>query len=809
MPERISDQGVVLRMGGWQRRQGRIKNRLTGVVGITAVVLILAVLGGVTLIRMSWAQAEVVELDSRNVARLALLGEIRGQQARINDGVEILVVPDVDTARVASARLRTARALDDMDQLMRQYRQLVGGTDASVGFDDLFGKWQAFDNGVRVHLLGAPPAPELPLVAGQDLGTMTLAITYALESRAESESTTAVAVLSARRQAYQESQMRLTIGLSAALLLAAGVGIVAARSHAARRRAAARFGALVHASSDVIAVVDADGRHRYLSPSTETVMGYRPDDLLDTHFGRLLHPDDTTRAQALHAELLADTDQREHRFEMRVRHADGSWRWHEVVARSLLNNPAVDGIVVNHRDITERRHFQDRLAYEASHDALTGLANRTAFLADLDRVVASGREHGGQSAVMFIDLNGFKQVNDTWGHDAGDALLIGFAKALQDNTLGADTAARLGGDEFGVVLGKIGSPEHAEAVARRIIAALAEPIEAGGQRLHARASIGIALSDAGGAAEEMLRRADLAMYHVKRQKINGWRCYDPSMETDRTVGVPTAEELRTAIHDDQLHVVYQPIVALHDGSVLGVEALARWQHPALGLLGPQEFIPLAEAGGLIAPLGEWVLRSACAQVAAWQQRGGPAANLALNVNLSPRQLDEPALTERVLAVLADTGFAAGDLILEITENALVNDEVAIPVLWDLHDQGIRIALDDFGTGYSSLRHLTNLPVDVLKLDRCFVAELDGTPTGSAVAEAVIRLSRSLNIDTIAEGVEDAAQATELTLLGSRLAQGYHFARPLEPAAFTAMLDATQTSQTEEPAPAAGSFPAPC
>jgi diguanylate cyclase (GGDEF)-like protein/PAS domain S-box-containing protein len=788
-------------MRGWQQRRGRIKDGLTGVVGITAVVLLLGVLGGFTLIRMSWAQAEVAEVDSRNLARLAVLGEIRGQQARINDGVENLLVPDADTAWIASARSRTAQALDDMDQLMRQYRQLVEGTDASAGFDDLFGTWQAFDNGVRVHLLGAPPVPGLPLVAGQNLGTTTLTITYTLEALSESESATAVAAVDTRRQAYQRSQTQLTIGLSAALLLAAGIGIVAARSHAARRRAALRFGALVHASSDVIAVVDADGRHRYLSPSTETVMGYRPEDLLDTHFEQLLHPDDATRAYALHAELLTGADRQEHRFEMRVRHADGSWRWHEVVARSLLNDPAVNGIVVNHRDVTERRTFQDRLAHEVSHDALTGLANRTAFLADLDRAVADDREHGGQSAVMYVDLNGFKQVNDTWGHEAGDALLVGFAKVLRDNTLGGDTAARLGGDEFGVVLGNIGSPENAEAVARRIIAALAEPIDVGGRRVHARASIGIALSDAQGTADEMLRRADLAMYHVKRQRINGWRCYDPSIETDRTVVTPTAEELSTAIHDDQLRLAYQPIVALHDGAVLGVEALVRWQHPTLGLLGPQEFIPLADASGLIVPLGEWVLRSACAQVAAWRQRGGPAADLALNVNLSPRQLDEPTLTERVLAILADTGFTPGDLVLEITENALVNDEHAIPALRDLHDRGIRIALDDFGTGYSSLRYLTNLPVDILKLDRCFVAELDGTATGSAVAEAVIRLSRSLNIDTIAEGVETAAQATELTLLGAQLAQGYHFARPLEPAAFTAVLDATNAPRTREPATA--------
>lgn len=303
-------------MGGWQWRRDRIKDRLTGVVGITAVMVLLAGLGGVTLIRMSWAHAEVVELDSRNLARLALLGEIRGQQARINDGVEILVVPDADATWAAGARSRTTRALADMDQLMRQYRQLVDGTDASAGFGDLFGKWQAFDNGVHVHLLGDPAMPGLPLADRQNLGTMTLAITYALEARAELESATAVAAVSTRRQAYQRSQMQLTIGMAAALLLAAGIGVVAARSHVARRRAASRFGALVQASSDVIAVVDAEGHHRYLSPSTETVMGYRPADLMDTHFGQLLHPDDATWAHALHAELLADTDQREHRFEM-------------------------------------------------------------------------------------------------------------------------------------------------------------------------------------------------------------------------------------------------------------------------------------------------------------------------------------------------------------------------------------------------------------------------------------------------------------------------------------------------------------
>jgi EAL domain-containing protein (putative c-di-GMP-specific phosphodiesterase class I) len=338
------------------------------------------------------------------------------------------------------------------------------------------------------------------------------------------------------------------------------------------------------------------------------------------------------------------------------------------------------------------------------------------------------------------------------------------------------------------VLARLDAPVYAQAVARRIIAGFAEPIDAGGRPIRIRASIGIAVSESDSTpAAELLRRADLALRQATRQQLNGWRVYTPELGGTAPAALPTAADLQHAIASGQLRLQYQPIVALNSGELLGVEALVRWQHPVLGYLGPLTFIPIAEASGLITPLGEWVLRTSCAQVRRWQQLTSPERRLQLSVNLSPRQLDHAGLPDRVLAILGETGLSPHDLILEVTEDALVNDARAIPALTELRSYGIRLALDDFGTGYSSLRYLTNLPVDILKLDRCFVAELDGTREGSVVAEAVIRLSQALNLDTIAEGIETLAQATELTLLGCPLAQGFHFARPLDADVLAAML----------------------
>jgi diguanylate cyclase (GGDEF)-like protein len=490
---------------------------------------------------------------------------------------------------------------------------------------------------------------------------------------------------------------------------------------------------------------------------------------------------------------------------MRLWHAKGDLRWMEVTLRNLLDNPAVGGLVATYRDVTERRAIQERLIHDANHDPLTGLANRAAFLNGLQESFRDGAAGARTPAVLFIDLDGFKQVNDTLGHHCGDELIIAVAAMLRRSVLGSDIVGRLGGDEFGVVLAGVSSPEDAVTVAKRILAEMDSPVLIDGQELKARASIGVAVAASGDTgADELLHHADVSMYGAKRRHTHSYQLYVDGMQDPDADTVALDEQLRHAVGNGELRLHYQPIVTLDGGDLIGFEALMRWQHPTRGLLSPAEFIPLAEQTGTISELGAWALEHASRQVLRWQQRVPHGRRLELSVNLSPHQLDRPDLVAEVLETLRRTGYDPADLVLEVTETALVKDEAAIPVLTALRAEGIRIALDDFGTGYSSLRYLTQLPVDILKIDRCFVAELNGTGTASAIAETMVRLAQVLHLETVAEGIEDAAQATELTLLGCQSGQGYHFARPMEPEAVDALIAeaAERWPSLEVPAPLA-------
>ncbi|AGL14117.1 bifunctional diguanylate cyclase/phosphodiesterase [Actinoplanes sp. N902-109] len=418
----------------------------------------------------------------------------------------------------------------------------------------------------------------------------------------------------------------------------------------------------------------------------------------------------------------------------------------------------------------------------ATTDGLTGLANRSRLRDLLVQALDRDARAGRMTAVLLVDMNGFKQVNDTRGHKTGDQLLIGFARILRDAILGADVAGRLGGDEFAIVLHDIGSEANAEAVARRIAAAAEEPVAVDGAAIRASASIGIALAGPGEfTADELMHRADVAMYHAKRRGGDTrWASY---AETMGGGDEPSLEdELRVAAGAGQLRLVFQPIVGLPDEDLAGVEALARWEHPRLGLLDAEAFIPLAERIGVIADIGRWVLREACSCARRWPQ-------LPLHVNVSGRQLEEDGFSTEVREIVQATGMNPAQLVLEVTESQLIADGVPAAHLRILSDEGIRIALDDFGTGYSSLKNLTHLPIDMLKLDRVFVATLDASAEGAAVAQAVLRLGRVLGMDTVAEGVETAEQARELTLLGAGKAQGHYFARPLPPAEIDARIAA--------------------
>ncbi|TQS40830.1 putative bifunctional diguanylate cyclase/phosphodiesterase [Cryptosporangium phraense] len=567
-------------------------------------------------------------------------------------------------------------------------------------------------------------------------------------------------------------------------------------SRAAARRSESWFRAIVQNTSDVISVIDSARLVTYVSEAVEQQLGHRPADILGGPADAIVDPADRAAFAAFLDEVVR-LPVGDHRAELRLWYADGTQRWHEATAHDLLDDSEIAGIVLHYRDVHERRAYHDLLAFDASHDSLTGLANRAELNRALDEALllraASKAAAAGEPvpavAVLLIDLDGFKPVNDTYGHEVGDALLVSVARLLERNVLGVDTVARLGGDEFVVLLSGIADEQGAIAVAERVLGLLRAPLRLPSAEVRIGASIGIALaSEETLHGVELLRLADHAMYQAKRQGRHRWVCHRPGGEyveepSEADIAASNAaaleRDLRVALTTGRgLSVVYQPIVLLEDRSLWGFEALVRWTHPTRGPMSPAEFVPVAERTGVIHELGRWVLDTACRQVALWQQWVPEDQRLSLSVNLSARDLDQPGITDVVLQTMTAAGLDAENLVIEVTESALVDPELAIPALGRLSAAGIRIAIDDFGTGYSSLQYLTQMPVDILKLDRSFVSRLNGTPQYAAIAEAVVRLSQTLRFSTVAEGVETEAQAAELAALGYRKGQGYLFSKPL-------------------------------
>ena len=385
-------------------------------------------------------------------------------------------------------------------------------------------------------------------------------------------------------------------------------------------------------------------------------------------------------------------------------------------------------------------------------------------------------------AVLFLDLDGFKEVNDSLGHAAGDRLLIQVAERLQSCVRPSDTVARFGGDEFAVLIEDASDDVDVIQVAERVLEGLRQPFVVNGRELHVRGSLGIARMDGDvDGADHLLRNADLAMYRAKATGQGGYERYDPQMHTELVARVQLEADLRRALEAGELFLEYQPTIDLASGQIVGAEALARWQHPTRGLVPPTEFIPLAEASGLIRPLGAWVLREACRQAAAWQRstahRDKP---LTLNINLSGRQLQVPEVVDDVAAALDDSGLPPDALVLEMTESVLLDDsETVLAILRQLKGLGARLAIDDFGTGYSSLSYLHRFPVDILKIDRSFVERLSHASDNAELAWTVVRLGQSLQLVTVAEGVEDSAQFLALRRMNCDVGQGYYFGRPME------------------------------
>ncbi|MEO8639837.1 MAG: EAL domain-containing protein [Chloroflexota bacterium] len=543
------------------------------------------------------------------------------------------------------------------------------------------------------------------------------------------------------------------------------------------RRSETRFRSLVQNSSDLVVLLNRDARMVFVSPAIERILGEPAATRTDQPLSELVHPEDSEWTTAL-LERLAATPGSVSSGEVRMRHADGRWRWIEVVGTNLMSDPDVRGIVLNCRDVTDRRTLEEQLRHQAFHDPLTNLANRP-LLVDRIEHELEGRPMEGPAttAVLLLDLDDFKTVNDSLGHAAGDELLAAVADRVRATLRGRDTAARIGGDEFGILL-RTGERAEVEAIAERILASIREPIDLGDHHLTVAASMGIAFADGRQAtADELLRSADVAMYTAKAGGKDRFVVFEASMHDAAVRRLRLKADLEHGLEAGQFHLLYQPIIDLASGGPVGLEALLRWNHPSW-MIGPSEFVPFAEETGMIIPLGRWVLEEACRHAVALDATPF-GRGLDISVNVSAVQLARADFVDEVAGVLQATGLDPARLILELTESVLLDREGApMTSLARLHDLGIRLAIDDFGTGYSSLSYLHDLPIDILKIDIAFVAALDTGREAPAVVRSIIRLAGTLGLHTIAEGIERPEQAGRLRALGADFGQGFHFASPL-------------------------------
>ncbi len=546
----------------------------------------------------------------------------------------------------------------------------------------------------------------------------------------------------------------------------------------ARRNADARFRAVFTQSGVGVALLDRDAAILEANDALATLLGTSVSELLGLNIHDFSPTDDAETTQGYIRELLLG-ERNTASLEVRYVRQGGDIAWGSLTLTRADGASDVRLIAVV-QDVTQRKSLEKELLRQAFYDQLTGLANRSLFRDRVQHAVARSTREKDQLAVLFLDLDNFKSVNDTLGHAAGDALLEVVGTRLLNATRGCDTVARLGGDEFAVLLEGVRWDEDCSIVAERIVQALSAPVPLPtGHHVRVGASIGIARAAGEDGVEELLRNADVAMYAAKGGTPGGYVFFDRAMHVALVDRVRLESDLRSAIENEQLWLAYQPIVQLETKEVLGMEALVRWNHPVKGNIPPTEFIPLAEETGLIHSLGRFVLREACMKTARWNARRRDGRRLSVTVNLSIRQLESPSLVEHVAQALRESELEPQLLVLEITENAIMQraDET-LARLRDLKVLGVRLAIDDFGTGYSSLAYLQQFPVDILKIDRSFTEGLMRGTTDAAFARTIIALGDLLTLRTIAEGVEHSEQHDRLKDLGCDYGQGYLFSKPL-------------------------------
>ncbi|MFN8582968.1 MAG: EAL domain-containing protein [Gemmatimonadaceae bacterium] len=560
------------------------------------------------------------------------------------------------------------------------------------------------------------------------------------------------------------------------------------------RSSEARFRTVFERSAVGIAMLDESGHILESNGAFERFLGYTGSQLVGRPAHAFATPEELEAARELE-ENVASPDGESAAAELRYVRSDGKTAWGSVTLSRADASPSVRMIAMV-QDVTERKALEAELVHQAFHDPLTGLANRALFRDRVEHALQRGIRAHEEIAVMFLDLDNFKQVNDTLGHGAGDRLLAAVAGRLLNATRGCDTVARLGGDEFAVLLENVRTDADATIVAERIKASLRNPIEFdNGRTVTVSASIGIARACADEGSDELLRNADVAMYGAKSQARGDYVMFDPSMHAALVDRVSLEGDLSHALERGQLSVAYQPIVGLESGSITGVEALMRWHHPERGTVPPSVFIPIAEETGQIVELGRWVLFEACQRAADWNA-DRPGRQLTMTVNISEAQLTDISLVSEVSNALHDSGLEPRLLVLEFTESVIVqNSELAMERLRQLRALGVRLAIDDFGTRYSSLSHLQKFPVDVLKIDRSFTAGISHDANSAALTKTIIALGNMLTLRTVAEGVETSQQHHRLKELGCGLGQGYLFSHPVDGDTLKRMLE---TSGTREP-----------
>jgi diguanylate cyclase (GGDEF)-like protein/PAS domain S-box-containing protein len=572
------------------------------------------------------------------------------------------------------------------------------------------------------------------------------------------------------------------------------------RAEKALRESEARFRAMAEQSADWIWSMGAEGRHVYTNERGAACLGYSVDAFLATEAGSLLHPDDL----ALFHETFEQARSARQGWQnvvLRWRHQNGSYRTFESNASALFNDAGeLIGFQGVDRDITERRLAEARIAFLAHHDALTGLPNRVLLRDRFEHAIAMAERTRARVAMLFLDLDNFKRVNDTLGHSAGDQLLLQVVTRLSGCTRESDTISRQGGDEFILLLNDIPDQEAVERIASHILAELAEPMDINGYELNAASSIGIALyPDDGSSFDTLLQKADTAMYNAKGAGRNIYHFFDEQMNRQAHEHLLLQNRLNRALFQAEFCLHYQPQMEIESGRVVGLEALLRWTSPDLGEVPPARFIPVAEDCGLIVPIGAWVLEEACRQAQSLRRTEG--VDLPMAVNLSALQFRRAGLVEAVAGALERSGLPPRLLELELTESILLQDvDNTLDTVRRLKALGVRLSIDDFGTGYSSLSYLKRFAVDRLKIDRSFVRDLNTDPDNAAIVRAVIQLARSLRLGIVAEGVETEAQLAFLREEGCQDVQGYLFSRPLALADLKALLR-RQRKTDGEPVPA--------